>query len=106
MHFAVLFLSDGDGMHEEHAEKDRRSKFSNQAYVSTAPFRCTYCDKHYNHRQSLWRHLKKLHQEVPGNSSPSENFGAIPACITRAEACRLLTRIFTTCVLPMAAEVR
>jgi len=31
MHFAVLFVSDGDGAYEEHAKKDRRS---NQDYVT------------------------------------------------------------------------
>ena len=50
---------------EEHAEKTEKAT---RLMEAMAPFRCTYCDKHYN-RQSLQKHLKKIqwancHQEA------------------------------------------
>ena len=89
---------------EEHAEKTEKATRLMQAM---APFRCTYCDKHYN-RQSLQKHLKKIQwaNELSSrsNSSPMQNSGAIPTSIIRDKACRLLTCISATCVLPVAAE--
>ena len=38
----------------------RKTEEATRLLEATAPFRCTYCDEHYNHRQSLRRHLKKI----------------------------------------------
>ena len=56
---------------------------------------------------SLRQRLKKFwqvnrHQEA--TAALVRTLGAIPACITRAEARRLLTRFFATCDLPVATE--
>jgi len=72
----------------------RKTEEASRLMRATAPFRCTYCDKHYNHQSAATSEENPVSEPSSrSNGSPSENYGVIkvPARITSTEARRLLS---------------